>query len=57
MSDFLDRLRPEAVYFKLTSKSKFGDAVSVNDVIQVLKITLRSHYDNTMSKLLDLVPN
>lgn len=37
MSDYLEKLRPEAVYFKLTSKGKYGDAVSVADVIQVLK--------------------
>jgi|3_EtaG_2_1085321.scaffolds.fasta_scaffold73733_2 hypothetical protein len=37
MDEFLTILRENAVYFKLTSKPKFGGAVSVKDVMRVLK--------------------
>jgi hypothetical protein len=36
MEEFLEQLREKAVFFKLTSKPKYGGAVSVEDVIKVL---------------------
>ena len=43
MSDFLDKLREKAVFFKLSSKKKYGGAVSVDDVIKVLKSLTESY--------------
>ncbi|MBU2912714.1 hypothetical protein [Reichenbachiella agariperforans] len=43
MDEFLEQLREKAVYFKLTSNSKFGGAVNVDDVIKVLK-SLKDSY-------------
>ncbi|MEL7222601.1 MAG: hypothetical protein AAGJ93_14865, partial [Bacteroidota bacterium] len=37
MEEILKSLKNEAVYFKLTSKPKFGGAVSLEDVMKVLK--------------------
>lgn len=43
MSDFLDKLREKAVFFKLSPKEKYGGAVSVDDVIKVLKSLTESY--------------
>lgn len=43
MSEFLDTLREKAVFFKLTSKKKYGGAISVGDVIKVLKCLTESY--------------
>ena len=43
MNDFIEKLREKAVFFKLTSKPKYGGAVSVEDVIKVLKSLVESY--------------
>jgi hypothetical protein len=43
MEDFLAPLREKAIYFKLTSKSVGGGAVSVDDVLTVLKSISESY--------------
>jgi len=37
MDEFIEQLREKAVFFKLNSKPRFGGAVSVDDVVKVLK--------------------
>ena len=44
MDEFLEQLREKAVFFKLTSKPKYGGAVSVEDVIKVLKSLTDSYF-------------
>lgn len=37
MNEFIEQLRERAIFFKLNSNPKFGGAVSVDDVVKVLK--------------------
>ncbi|MFA7380592.1 MAG: hypothetical protein WC150_09035 [Bacteroidia bacterium] len=43
MKDFLESLRENAVFVKLTSKEKYGGAVSVEDILKVLKSLTESY--------------
>lgn len=43
MDEFLNQLRKQAIYFKLSSKEKHGGAVNAEDVIRVLKSLIASY--------------
>lgn len=44
MNDFIEKLREKAVFFKLTSKPKYGGAVSLEDVLKVFKSLVESYH-------------
>lgn len=61
LPEILDKLRPEAIYFKLSANQKYGDNISVDDVIKVLKNINESYnayvnaeyYNNLSNKIQD----